>query len=301
MARKYHYVKLSGTGAVDHGMRSLNTPDHEAVMKGRDMIEADTRTMDEAARRLRKASESGTTCPPLRDYLDPDDATGAYAVQEANTQYWLDAGRRLVGRKIGLTAKAVQKQLGVDQPDYGMLFADMAYADAEEVPMSRLIQPRIEGEIAFVMGRDLEMEAVTIADLIGAVDYALPAFEIVDSRIADWKITFADTVADNASSGLFVLGTRPRKISDLDLRSCGMVLERDGEAVSMGAGAACLGNPLTATLWLARKMAEVGRPLKAGDIVLSGALGPMVPVAAGAAYELTIAGLGSVRTCFTRG
>lgn len=264
------------------------------------MIEAATHTTEETAKLLRQAGETGATLPPLRDYLAPDDAEGAYAVQEANTRHWLAAGRRLVGRKIGLTAKTVQKQLGVDQPDYGMLFADMAFADAEEIPMSRLIQPKIEGEIAFVLGRDLDGEQVTLVDLLAAVDYALPAFEVVDSRIADWKITFADTVADNASSGLFVLGTQPRRISDLDLRACGMVVQREGEAVSMGSGAACFGNPLTATLWLARKMTEVGRPLKAGDIVLSGALGPMVPVRAGEAYELTIAGLGSVRASFSR-
>lgn len=263
------------------------------------MIEAATRT-EEIARLLREAGENRRTVPPLRDHLAPDDAAGAYAVQEANTRHWLAAGRRLVGRKIGLTARAVQKQLGVDQPDYGMLFADMAFADAEEIPISRLIQPKIEGEIAFVMGRDLDGDQITIVDLIAAVDYALPAFEVVDSRIADWKITFADTVADNASSALFVLGTQPRKLGDIDLRACGMVVQREGEAVSMGSGAACLGNPLTATLWLARKMAEVGRPLKAGDIVLSGALGPMVPVSGGESYELTIAGLGSVRARFSR-
>ncbi len=255
--------------------------------------------IDTAAVALRKAHETGTPCAPLNQTIAPDDQTAGYAIQNINTDHWLANGRRLVGRKIGLTAKAVQTQLGVDQPDYGMLFADMAYSDGEEVPMSRLIQPKIEGEIAFVLGRDLDHESLTIADVLGAVDYAVAAFEIVDSRIADWKIKILDTIADNASSGLYVLGSQPKKLDAFDPWACGMVIEHKGEPISTGAGAACLGNPLTATTWLAKKMVEVGRPLKAGDTILSGALGPMVPVAAGGAYELNISGLGSVRTIFS--
>ncbi|MEX1147137.1 MAG: fumarylacetoacetate hydrolase family protein [Sphingomonadales bacterium] len=260
------------------------------------MTKADTKSIEAAAQALRTAHDKGKACAPLRDHLDTDDVAGAYAIQDANTEHWLSQGRKLVGRKIGLTAKAVQKQMGVDQPDYGMLFADMVYGDGEEIPMSRLIQPKVEGEIAFVLARDLDGESLTMADVIGAVDYALPAFEIVDSRITDWKITIADTVADNASSGLLVLGTRPVSLRDFDAYACGMVIEHKGEPITVGAGAACLGNPVTATLWLARKMVEVGRPLRAGDIVLSGALGPMTPLQAGGSYELKISGLGSVRT-----
>jgi 2-keto-4-pentenoate hydratase len=230
--------------------------------------------------------------------LPAGDLDAAYAVQQANTDHWIKQGRRLVGRKIGLTSKAVQAQLGVDQPDYGMLFADMSVCDGEEVPLSTLIQPKVEAEIAFVMERDLAQPMATMAELISAVAYAVPAIEIVDSRIANWKISIVDTIADNASSGLFVLGNRPVKLGDFDARLCGMVMERNGDQVSIGAGAACLGHPLNAALWLARKMAERGNPLRAGDVVLSGALGPMVAVQGEEILEARIAGLGSVRAVF---
>lgn len=263
------------------------------------MTKVDKAALESAARKLREARETGKPCEPLNEDIPADDLEAGYAIQDINTDLWIGEGRRLVGRKTGLTAKAVQAQLGVDQPDYGMLFADMAFADGEEVPMSRLIQPKIEGEIAFILGRDLDHEGLTMADLLEGVDCAVAALEIVDSRIADWKIKIMDTIADNASSGLYVLGSEPRKLGDLDLKACGMVIEHKGEPVSVGAGAACLGNPLTATLWLARKMVEVGRPLKAGDTVLSGALGPMVPVTAGGSYELSISGLGSLGVRFS--
>ena len=164
----------------------------------------------------------------------------------------------------------------------------------------RLIQPKVEAEVAFVIGRDLDDERLTIADISRAIEFALPAIEIVDSRIADWKIGILDTIADNASSGLYVLGATPKKLEGLDLRLAGMMMEHLGEPVSVGAGAACLGDPLSAMLWLAKTMARVGRPLKAGDTVLSGALGPMVPVAWGDVYEARIEGLGSVRAAFAK-
>lgn len=251
-----------------------------------------------AAEILRGVHESGTPCTALHEFIDADDMAAGYAIQDINTQYWLEQGRRLVGRKTGLTARSVQKQLGVGQPDFGMLYADMAYADGEDVPLDRLIQPKIEGEIAFVLKRDLDQEQMTITDVMGAIDYAVAALEIVDSRIAGWNIRIMDTVADNASSGLYVLGTEPRQLSEIDLHLCGMVIEYRGEPVSTGAGAACLGNPLNATLWLAKTMMEVGRPLKAGDTILSGALGSMVSVPDPGVYELRISGLGSVRASF---
>ena len=254
----------------------------------------------DAAALLKTAHAGGQPIAPLRDRLEKADLDGAYAVQEANTQAWLTEGRRLVGRKIGLTSLAVQKQLGVDQPDYGMLFDDMAVPDGWEIGRKQLIQPKVEAEVAFVLERDLDHERLTIADVIRAVAFALPAIEVVDSRIADWKIGILDTVADNASSGLYVLGATPKKLKDLDLRAAGMVMENAGEPVSVGAGAACLGDPLSAMLWLAKTMARVGRPLKAGDTVLSGALGPMAPVKWGDVVEARIAGLGSVRAAFAK-
>lgn len=247
---------------------------------------------------LFEAHRLGTTVPPIASQLDGGTADQAYEIQDINTRRWVEAGRRIVGRKIGLTSLAVQRQLGVDQPDYGILFDDMAVPDGWEIGRDRLIQPKAEAEIAFVLGRDLTEPRPTIADVLRAVDFALPAIEVVDSRIADWKIGFLDTVADNASSGLYVLGNTPRKLDGLDLRQAGMVMERGGQMVSVGAGMACLGHPLAATLWLARTMARHGRPLLAGDTVLSGALGPMVPVVWGSVIEATIAGLGSVRAAF---
>ena len=255
----------------------------------------------QVAERLRIAEQTRTPIPPIRDAFPAGAVALAYAAQEINTARRLAEGRRLVGRKIGLTSVSVQKQLGVDQPDYGMLFDDMAVPDGAEVEAGRLIQPKVEAEIAFVLGRDLDDERLTVADVLRAVEYALPAIEIVDSRIADWKIGLLDTVADNGSSGLYVLGASPKRLEGLELRLAGMVMEHKGEPVSVGAGAACLGHPLNAMLWLARTMAKAGRPLKAGDTVLSGALGPMVAAQPGGVYEARINGLGSVRAAFARG
>jgi 2-keto-4-pentenoate hydratase len=254
--------------------------------------------IEAAAKAIRTAWDTGTPCPPVRDSLPANDVDAAYAVQKINTDRWVAEGRRVNGRKIGLTAKAVQKQLGVDQPDYGMLFADMCYVDGEEMPVSRLMQPRVEAEVALVLERDLTHEQPTVADVVMATAYAVPAIEVVGSRIANWDIKIQDTIADNASGALFVLGGPPRRLEGLDLRLCGMVMERRGEQISVGAGAACLGNPLNAAAWLARKMVEVGMPLKAGDVIMTGALGPMAGVAPGDVVEAKISGLGSVRAVF---
>ncbi len=258
----------------------------------------DTQAILGVASRLRQAADSGKAIGPIRDELQAGGVAAAYAVQQANTEHYLAQGRRLVGRKIGLTSKSVQQQLGVDSPDFGMLFADMAVCDGEEIALGKVLQPKAEAEIAFVLERDLTQPGTTLAELVSAVAYALPAVEVVGSRIENWNIKLLDTIADNASSGLFVLGAEPKKIDGLDLRLCGMVMERRGVPISVGAGAACLGNPLNAALWLARTMVEVGRPLKAGDIIMSGALGPMVPAAAGDVLDTRINGLGSVRAVF---
>jgi 2-keto-4-pentenoate hydratase len=258
----------------------------------------DTATIERLAGSLRSASREGRPISPLRDELAAMGEGGAYAVQDLNTAFHLEAGRRLTGRKIGLTSKSVQQQLGVDAPDFGMLFADMELAPDEAVAVGRVLQPKVEAEVALVLERDLGDAQITLAQLMSAVAYVLPAVEIVGSRIRDWDIRLLDTIADNASSGLYALGTQPRKLSEVDLRTCGMLMERKGEVVSLGVGAACLGHPLNAALWLARKMVEVGRPLKAGDVIMTGALGPMVAVSPGDVIDTTIAGLGAVRTAF---
>jgi 2-keto-4-pentenoate hydratase len=250
-----------------------------------------TASADTLALRLREAYSRGAV-EPLRDGLAPTDVETAYAIQTINTALWRDQGRKIVGRKIGLTSKAVQVQLGVDQPDYGVLFDDMAIADGGVLPASRVLQPKAEAEVALVLARDLDKPDAEAADIIAATDHARAAIEIVDSRIADWKITFADTVADNGSSAFFVLGDERRKLDGLDLYTCGMALEVNGQLVSLGAGAACLGHPLNAAAWLARTLARRGEPLKAGDILLTGALGPMVALNPGDRVEAIIGGLG---------
>lgn len=254
--------------------------------------------LKEAAASLRDAAKSGAWVAPLRETYPGMDAAAAYAIQKINTDRRVAEGRRIVGRKIGLTARAVQAQLGVDQPDFGILFDDMGYGDGEPVPVSVLQQPKIEAEIAFVIGRDIEAAEPGLVDVMQAIEYALPAMEIVGSRVAGWNIKFVDTVADNASSAAYVLGTSPRRLSEFDVRMCGMAMTSRGEPVSTGAGVACLGNPLNAVLWLARTMARLGSPMRAGDLVLSGALGPMAPVKPGDVFETRINGLGSVKAVF---
>lgn len=250
---------------------------------------------------LEAAADTRVACDPVKALIEPYGLAGAYEVQRRGTAKALSAGRRIVGAKIGLTSHAVQKQLGVDQPDFGVLFDDMEYGDDSPVPISRLMQPKVEAEIAFVLDRDLVSERPSLAQVISAIAYALPAIEIVDSRVRDWKISIYDTIADNASSGLYVLGGSPTKLDAFDLRLCGMRLENRGEPLSMGCGAACLGHPLNAVVWLARTMAANGQPLTAGTTILSGALGPMVPVKAGEVYEARISGLGRVAAAFTTG
>ncbi|WP_327753203.1 fumarylacetoacetate hydrolase family protein [Sphingobium sp. SJ10-10] len=253
---------------------------------------------EDLARRLRDAYTDGAV-PPMRDGLEPQDADSAYAIQTINTRHWEEQGRRIVGRKAGLTAKAVQQQLGVDQPDFGVLFDDMQITDGGTLDPARALQPKAEAEIAFILGADLPDPDTTPAMVAQAVASVHAAIEIVDSRIADWKITFADTVADNGSSAFFVLAQEGKPLEGLDLYSCGMVMEVNGAPVSLGAGAAVMGNPLNAAAWLAQTLARRGEPLKAGDVLLAGALGPMVALNPGDHVRAVVGGIGE--TQFTYG
>ncbi len=251
-----------------------------------------------AADRLVTAAATATPCPPVRELLPDATLDDGYAVQRLVHER-TSAGRQRVGRKIGLTSEAVQRQMGVDTPDLGMLHADMAYADGETIPYDRLLQPRIEAEVAFVLGADLPPRPVTADEVSAAVDHVVAAIEVCASRIADWNITLFDTVADNASSGVFVMGDERRTLGEIDdLAAAEMTVTCEGEAVSAGSGAACMGHPVNAVVWLANAMAEQGDPLRAGEIVLSGSLGPLVAADPDSTYEATITGLGSVRAVF---
>jgi 2-keto-4-pentenoate hydratase len=254
--------------------------------------------VESAARRLAVAAASGVPCAPVRDLIGPEDVAAAYRVQERYNAVRVPGGT-VVGRKIGATSAAVQQQLGVDQPDFGVLYEDMAYGDGDEIPMDRLLQPRAEAEVAFVLAADLADGPLDVAQCRAAVEYAVAALEIVDSRIAGWDISFADTVADNASSGLFVLGDRRLTLAEFEPVEVTMSMAIDGETVSTGDGAACLGDPLNALSWLALRAREFGEPLRAGQVVLSGALGPMRPLHPGATVTAEIGALGSVSASFT--
>jgi 2-keto-4-pentenoate hydratase len=247
--------------------------------------------------RLSAARASGVPGPPVRDLLPAGDVASAYAVQSAWVAGRLASGVRVVGRKIGLTSPVVQAQLGVDSPDFGVLLGDMGYPDGGVVPAGLLLQPRIEAEVVFVLGRDLDQAAPSERDVVAATATVGAALEIVDSRIAGWDINLLDTIADNASAGAFVLGAAPRPL-DLDLAGCTMRMRRNGAVVSTGAGSACLGSPVRAVAWLAATAYELGRPLRAGDVVLSGALGPMVDAAPGDVFDADIDGLGAVSISF---
>jgi 2-keto-4-pentenoate hydratase len=255
--------------------------------------------LERAAKALIEAAASATPCPPIRELVPDSGLEDGYEVQRL-VRAQTSTSRVRVGRKIGLTSRVVQRQMGVDTPDFGVLFADMAYGDSEPIPFDVLLQPRIEAEVAFVLGRDLPERAVTAIDVVRAIDFAVPAIEVCDSRIAEWDISIFDTVADNASAGVFVTGSAPRSLRDLDdLRDVEMVLTTEGTVMSSGRGSACLGHPVNAVVWLANQVAGRGEPLVAGEVVLSGSLGALVPAEAGATYEARIDGLGTVRAEFS--
>jgi len=236
---------------------------------------------------------------PLTERFNDITLDDAYNISLRVLERRIESGEKVIGKKIGLTSKAVQNMLKVGQPDFGYLTDKMAFSQGEEILISdRLIQPKAEGEIAFILKKDLMGPGLTAADVLAATDCVIPCFEVVDSRIENWEIKIEDTVADNASCGVFLLGDRavdPRKV---DLATCGMVVEKNGSIISTGAGAAALGSPVNCVIWLANTLGQFGIPLKAGEVILSGSLVPLEPVKAGDFMSVSIGGIGSASVRF---
>ncbi|MEW5911035.1 MAG: fumarylacetoacetate hydrolase family protein [Thermodesulfobacteriota bacterium] len=253
--------------------------------------------LKQAADSLLKAADKGAPIAPLSDTYAGITVDEAYQIQLLNVEHWLSQGRKVVGKKIGLTSPAMQEMFKVAEPDYGHLLDDMLVYQGQGVGCAKLLQPRIEGEIAFILKRDLEGPGVTPTDVLRATEGVAAALEIVDSRIKDWKIKIQDTVADNASSAALVVGSRLVSPQKIDLRHVGFVLNKNGRLATTGAGAAVLGSPAQSVAWLANKLGEYGIPLKAGEIVLSGAAAAAVPVQAGDSIHLYVDRLGEVG-CF---
>jgi 2-keto-4-pentenoate hydratase len=262
---------------------------------------ADTDTVVSLADELWEAERSRRPIEPLTDRYPELVVEDAYAIQTHNIERRIAAGARVVGRKIGLTSRSMQEMLGVAEPDFGVLLDDMLVEDGDVVDLDSMLQPRIEGELAFVMETDLAGPGVSAATALAAIGGVLPAVEIVDSRIAGWRIKLVDTVADNASSGRFVVGGRIRKVTEVDLRLIGMAMIRGGEVIDTGAGAAALGNPARCVAWLANKLGAFGAGLRAGEIVLPGAVHGMVAVNPGDVFRAEYAHLGAVTARFSNG
>lgn len=249
----------------------------------------------EIAKRLRHAEANAEPIEPFAHEIGEREMLRAYDIQHLNTQHGLSSGRILRGRKIGLTAKTVQQQLGVDEPDYGALFCDMEIENEGTLDLDSMIDPKIEAEIALVLDRDIDEENLSIEQIREHVAYATSSLEIVDSRLKNWRIGIVDTIADNGASSKFVLGKERVPISEIDLAACNMQLARNGSVVSTGTGAATLGHPLRALRWLANILVRHGYPLRRGDLVLTGALGPVAPLAHGDIFEAYFDGMSAVR------
>ncbi|WP_435154861.1 2-keto-4-pentenoate hydratase [Amycolatopsis sacchari] len=253
----------------------------------------------EVADRLLLAYEKGEPTAPVIETHPDATITDAYHIQQEQVRRWVSDGDVVKGHKVGLASKAMQQQMGVDQPDYGHLLAGMFHLEHQPISAGSLLQPRVEPEIAFVLGRRLSGPGVTVADALRAVDFVVPALEIVASRITDWRISIVDTIADNASSGGVVLGSKPTLLSDVDLRLAGCTLQLGGELVATGAGAAVLGSPVNALVWLANTIGPLGIDLEPGHVVLPGSMTRAYPVSAGDTAVADMGELGTVTAVFT--
>lgn len=261
----------------------------------------DAALIAELADQLWRADRSCLPVEPLTAAHPELDVEDAYAIQTHNVDRQVAAGAHIRGRKVGLTSRTTQEVLGVREPDFGVLLDGMFVEDGDEVSLTDMIQPRVEAEMAFVLDSDLTGPGVTTANALAAIAGVLPAIEIVDSRVAGWRIKLVDTVADNASSGKLVIGGQLRKVTELDLRVVGMAFSRNGAVIETGAGAAALGNPARCVAWLANKLAGFEISLRAGDLVLPGAVHRMVAVTPGDVFRAEFAHLGAVTARFSNG
>ncbi|WP_236788999.1 2-keto-4-pentenoate hydratase [Amycolatopsis sp. GM8] len=253
----------------------------------------------DAAARLLLAHEKGEPTAPVIESFPEATIADAYQIQQEQVRTWVGQGDAIKGHKVGLASKAMQQQMGVDQPDYGHLLASMFHLEHQPISAASFVQPRVEPEIAFVLGKRLSGPGVTVADAIRAVDFVVPSLEIVASRITDWKISIVDTIADNASSGGVVLGSKPTALSDVDLRLVGCTLQIGSEIVATGAGAAVLGSPINALVWLANTVGPLGVDLEPGHVILPGSMTRAFPVQAGDTVFADMGALGTVTAVFT--
>lgn len=260
----------------------------------------DKKTITSMGDALYEAMRSRKPIAPLTEQIADITIEDSYAISQRMLERRLADGETMIGKKIGVTSKVVMDMLNVRQPDFGFLTDAMVYGNCAEVPASKeLIQPKAEGEIAFILNKDLKGPGITNADVIAATEFVMPCFEIVDSRIKDWKIKIEDTVADNASCGVIVLGDKAVSPLDVDLSTCGIVVSLNGEIISTGAGAAAMGSPVNAIAWLANTLGAFGIELKAGELILSGSLVPLQAVAPGDSMQMEIGGIGQASVRFT--
>lgn len=252
----------------------------------------------EISQQLLEAERTSHPIDPISPKYDDLSYEDVYAIQLKSFDIRVGRGEVIVGKKIGLSSRAMQEQFNINEPDYGIVSHRMVLREGQPIPMKRLILPRLEPEMAFVLKEDLKGPGVTAAAVLKATEGIMPAFEVIDSRYKDWKITVKDSISDNASCGAIVLGGRLTPISDIDLRLVGMVLEKNGEVIATGAGAAVLGNPAESVAWLANKLADYGITLQKGEFIMSGSLVRAVPVEAGSSLKATFDRFGSVSAFF---
>jgi 2-keto-4-pentenoate hydratase len=248
------------------------------------------------AGQIRTAGQEGKACSAISDRIAPDDLVAAYQIQAINVEHWRRKGRRIVGRKIGITSPDARRRLGIQEPICGVLFADMIFTSGDEIPANRFHLPKAEPEIALVLKRDLSLRNVTLIDVMQSCDFLVPAIEITDTRYSDAHTRVVDDIADNCSSGIIVLGTAPFSLKNLRVDKTEIFIERNGSRSSKGIGSASISTALAATVWLANKMMSERMPLRSGDVIMTGAIVEEVALKPGDKITAAFEGLVPVST-----